>query len=758
MQKLIFINGSGNEIDLTSGSFGITNWAGLSNVPLNIQTQQVPFEDGGVYLDALMNQRDISVTVAIYDGNNLELRYQKKRELISALNPKLGEGTLIYTNNYLSKQIKAVPQIPLFQNKNSNDAGTLKATVSFSCPSPYWEDVEETVIEINNNDIVEIENNGDVDVQLESSINVDNEKIVLKNLTTQKNIEVVEKQTGIVDINTNLGEKEITLIQDEYKNLYGAGYIGGVEKDGDIILCGTGIYRFNIITEEVSTIENNLNIMSEDITYSPELDLFALAGDNKIFTSKDLVNWTEQSTGGVNVQDIISWEDGVFKAKLSNSTYLKSSDGVNWTSETGTITKNKTKVQLNDFYFKLYQGSTSLIQKSSDNATWETIYTFGYSMTPYFLIVAYNKIYCFAQFGTILKSNDELNDFEVLQGGVIIAYLKKSCSAFNKLYIISNTSGDVLCLNDETVSSIQLDVSRIYGIILYKEKLYIMGYKQDTTKIFESSNGIDFSEYTINFPPSEFQGLFFIDTQNDILYANLSSGLAYKNQNENVWNITDDYYQWVRDNVTHPYVIFYKNYFYIAGPDRNSGLLSIWRTADFNNYTKMYTDTVGNEIQAGLTEDNKIVLAGTSGIILKSGDGANWEKVVYNDEEIISINKIEDIHYFFPRYSSSDPDMIGYTSTDLINFTLLTKNQNMAQNYTYIDVYKNKKYYMGIFNNISTPFFGGDLQKKETNIINKITANSDMNLSIKTGVNNFSVLGSSKTRAILKFRQKYIGV
>ena len=134
MQKLVFINGNGIQIDLTAGNFGITNWAGLSNTGLNIQTQQVPFEDGGVFLDALMEQREIEVTVAIYDGNNLELRYQKKRELISALNPKLGEGTLIYTNDYLSRQIKAVPQIPLFENKNSNDAGTLKASVAFSCP------------------------------------------------------------------------------------------------------------------------------------------------------------------------------------------------------------------------------------------------------------------------------------------------------------------------------------------------------------------------------------------------------------------------------------------------------------------------------------------------------------------------------------------------------------------------------------------------------------------------------------------------
>ena len=185
MQKLVFTNGGGNTIDLTSvtngGYFGITNWEGLSGVGLNIQTQTVPFQDGAVFLDALMNQREISVTVAIQDNNVLEDRYERKRELISALNPKLGEGVLVYTNDYLSRQIKAVPQLPIFENKNSNDSGTLKASVTFSCPSPYWEDLEDTVVEITSTgNNVEVVNNGDIEtkVQIEISAGVDTPTII----------------------------------------------------------------------------------------------------------------------------------------------------------------------------------------------------------------------------------------------------------------------------------------------------------------------------------------------------------------------------------------------------------------------------------------------------------------------------------------------------------------------------------------------------------------------------------------------------
>ena len=79
MQKLVFTNGGGQTIDLTSGNFGITNWEGLSGVGLNIQTQQVPFQDGGVFLDALMEARErVSLTVAIQDNDLSEVR---KRQL-----------------------------------------------------------------------------------------------------------------------------------------------------------------------------------------------------------------------------------------------------------------------------------------------------------------------------------------------------------------------------------------------------------------------------------------------------------------------------------------------------------------------------------------------------------------------------------------------------------------------------------------------------------------------------------------------------
>lgn len=211
MQKLVWQNANGVELDLTSGNYGITEWEGFSNASLNIQSQQVPFQDGGVFLDALIEQRELSVTLAMQDNNNLELRYQQRRELISALNPKLGEGYLIYTNDYTSKRIKCIPQIPLFENHNSNDTGTPKASLSWTACEPYWEDLEDTVVEISSGvQVTTIQNNGDVVIGFEATAFMGGKKVYIENQQGKQIELLTDYPFPELDINTNVGKKTIT--------------------------------------------------------------------------------------------------------------------------------------------------------------------------------------------------------------------------------------------------------------------------------------------------------------------------------------------------------------------------------------------------------------------------------------------------------------------------------------------------------------------------------------------------------------------
>ena len=203
MQKLVWKNSIGDEIDLTSGSYGITEWEGFANTSLNIQSQQVPFQDGGVFLDALLEQREITVTLAIQDNNNLENRYKYRRELIHILNPKLGEGYLIYTNDFISKRIKCLAQIPLFETHNSNDSGTPKASLTWTACEPYWEDLEQKSVSILSGGIFKVRNEGDVAIS-PTDIYVwgEGSNVSIKNLTNNTQLKI---NGAVKDINATLG-------------------------------------------------------------------------------------------------------------------------------------------------------------------------------------------------------------------------------------------------------------------------------------------------------------------------------------------------------------------------------------------------------------------------------------------------------------------------------------------------------------------------------------------------------------------------
>ena len=394
MQKLVFTNSNGVSLDLTSGNYGITEWEGLSGADLNLQTQQVPFEDGGVFIDALIEQREIALTVAIKDDNNLATRYAKRRELISVLNPKLGEGVLVYTNDYLSKQIRAVPQIPIFENHNSNDSGTPKASVVFSCPSPYWEDVEETEVEISASSYVEVQNEGDVAVGFEIETADGETEIVITNQQDKLiHIQSANPMPALT-INTKVGQKGVTgkglfseqgqeyTISAQLQNLslleysivkidnYYYTVVQNTTRDKVIMIKSSDLFEW----EQVGNILNTSDFYNSSARYYMQI----LNIGNKIYIlwsgilsiSEDLgLTWTHQSTAYVSMcvnentdemyfttkdtcaynpitNDIIEiWRDGddeKIKIYRGNSTIEKTYEETYFNAEYSKITVNKT--------------------------------------------------------------------------------------------------------------------------------------------------------------------------------------------------------------------------------------------------------------------------------------------------------------------------------------------------------------------------------------------------------------------------------
>ena len=377
MQKLVFTNGGGQTIDLTSGNFGITNWEGLSNTGLNIQTQQVPFQDGGVFLDALMEQREISVTVAIQDNNDLSARYERKRQLISALNPKLGEGVLVYTNDYLSRQIKAVPQLPIFENKNSNDAGTLKANVTFSCPSPYWEDLEDTVVNFGFNEQPIIENEGDVPTQIEMEWTTNGVTDgTVYNKTTGQKLTYNGTLGNNLRVNTNIGKKSVssenfTFTYMELGDRFTMCYAKTIE--AILAVSSTGIAMLSKDGENWQT--GTLGSSTyDDVTYSDKLGMFVAVGSQgKIRTSYDGLEWTTRTSGTTdNLYGVMySEKKELFVITGNNGTILTSSDGINWTSQTSGVSVALYSVAYSDnMNIFVISGYSGTILTSTNGTDW----------------------------------------------------------------------------------------------------------------------------------------------------------------------------------------------------------------------------------------------------------------------------------------------------------------------------------------------------------------------------------------------------
>lgn len=360
MQKLVFRNPNGEEIDFTGGDFGVTKWEGFSHVDMDVQSQQVPFNDGSVFLDALLSERELNVTVAINDDGDLEKRYRLKRELIHCLNPKLGEGELIYTNDYTSKKIVCVPAIPEFENKNINDRGSQKASCTFNASNPYWEDVEETSIAFSLSDNININNTGDFPCPLKIELYGNEVKNpVLKNITTRKKVALTGEYTGAISYNFNTGKKSIILgaltqelkVLDRYSGDYTTYYPSIAEGNGIIVISGMTSYysydgyNYNII-ENLAT-NGEYDVSLANVYYSPNHNcFFATKVTDGVYSSQDGKTWQKISNEAVGR---IVGIDNVLLGWIIDSNEIKKSvdGGVTWTVAQ-TAVNNITDIETSD--------------------------------------------------------------------------------------------------------------------------------------------------------------------------------------------------------------------------------------------------------------------------------------------------------------------------------------------------------------------------------------------------------------------------
>lgn len=401
MQKLVFTNANGESIDFTDfENFGVVSWEGFANVGQDVQSQTVPFHDGSVYIDTLLNDRDLSITVAINDHGKLAKRYELRSKLISILNPKMGLGKLVYTNDYLSKQISVATAIPEFPTKNLDNRGTLKCTISFTANDPYWEDLNETEITVHNHETVNIDNDSDFPLSVKMAINGASENPSIYNLTNQSTVSLRGNFSNL-EISSLFGKKSVTSTENKFA--YNAGKFKMiVTNDLQLMIVSNNVVFKNIFgdTNEFLNFTNNSQFI--DMVFSEYFGLYVGVKEYHdsetgydyvdIYTSSDGLAWNyKRVSAGVNLgyPSKICVDDFHGKILIINDQYsMVSTDCVNW--ELHNISTSIFVVRdcvycshLNLFIAVGYDASNSYAMTSPDGANWtgRNVFTTGWFAT-----------------------------------------------------------------------------------------------------------------------------------------------------------------------------------------------------------------------------------------------------------------------------------------------------------------------------------------------------------------------------------------
>lgn len=143
MQKATFINTRGESVAFgSSGIFVLSSIEGTGAPPTNIKTTRSPYQDGSSFVGVQLDERDLTIKGFI-KGQNLQHMYELRQELARILNPKLGPGKLIYTNNARSYAIDVIPDgSPSYGDRHVYNQMFVIGMVALD---PYWRDENRTV-------------------------------------------------------------------------------------------------------------------------------------------------------------------------------------------------------------------------------------------------------------------------------------------------------------------------------------------------------------------------------------------------------------------------------------------------------------------------------------------------------------------------------------------------------------------------------------------------------------------------------------
>jgi len=138
MRELVYRNPLNNSIILYRDPNLITKLDGIELPQVNMQTQSAPYQDGVTDLDALFSPRTI-VVEGSFLVSGLPAVYSSRSSALAQLSPKLGLGTLTFTNDngIFTTACRCISAI--MPNKEYTNPFQ-DFQFQFFCPDPYWYD------------------------------------------------------------------------------------------------------------------------------------------------------------------------------------------------------------------------------------------------------------------------------------------------------------------------------------------------------------------------------------------------------------------------------------------------------------------------------------------------------------------------------------------------------------------------------------------------------------------------------------------
>jgi photosystem II stability/assembly factor-like uncharacterized protein len=816
MQKLRFVNGNGVEIDLTSGNYGITAISGLSNANLNLQTQQVPNNDGSVYIDSLLDNRTIDMTVALNDENDLEKRYQLRRELISALNPKLGEGYLYYKNDFLERRIKVIPNPPVIKNKNSNEKGTVKASVSFTACGVYWEDVEETVVELNSFEEKTVVNNGDVPCAVKVDIQNVNDNFMFKINNTFVNVNNIGSYL-FVTLNSNKGEKSLVGKRLNFQpicNIANVFSISYSSKRNEFYIATSG----NLFSTKDLLHFETLNVTTsyQSVTYyCDELNRLFLFTSSKLkYSDNNGLNFTEISWEYTTILAMVYGNGKLVAVGTNYSIYVSSDNGLTWTRvQTGDNYLYGKIIYKNGLFIAVggFGSNAGIISVSSDGINWSTsnynrvLRDIDFSDDLQLFVAVGDNGYTVYSSDGINWTVNWLTDTESMMCVKYVPWLNSFVASGIKNYFSSD--GINWEEKGEGITSISSNRCHISisdnGNILAFEENRELKYSLNCEKYFYFNN-LDFS---IN-------DSIFSNKLNKFIVVGIKDDLS------NAVAISSDGINWEKTTSpgTNPLtnIIECGSYFFVV--ERIYQNITIYKSSDLNTWESVFSGT--GYFSSIATNDNLIIFrlagafyvssdygqtweitstentinsicyseskqvfiaAGSNGIILSSVDGINWEEEISptsnNIEKVKECNNNIFVITENYVYVSDDFDnwsvlefSINTSVDDLIFYSknssyLFCTNSGIYVSFDLQNVVFAQHYRLNIFVQNTEKLLGiylemvSEINFLDFNVIDKALNDSNFNLQLENEENKvFLQKCLSTTIARLTYRQKYLGV